>query len=413
MEENMSKLPTRKLQVFLCYASIDESAVHKLYEHLCKAGVDVWLDKEKLLPGHDRQLEIERAVKNADVVIICLSTKSLKAEGYVQKQINIALDSAKEKSEGTIFIIPARLEHCVIPERLKVYQQEDLFVDDNYHKLLASLRERARTNDRKLPSLPGREKLNRETSSPDLPSVNRRPNQISKTPKNFTCSIKFIITLSIIFVLFISFSYFSDGMRYLYLPFIYTSTLTPTPTETVIPTDTPNPIPMPLVIVDTDILVGWIPDFDFSKGDSAKNKINTDKVAIKLSYDVGENGYVTMTKSVNAKTMSDVVGISFTYMGDGAPNTIEFKLMLRYPGDSGDTTYGKLWGRATDTGGEWLTFEVPYDDMECWWPDDNCKAHQKLDPAMVDRLDFAISNKAGDEAGSGWVMFKDVIGINP
>jgi hypothetical protein len=50
----------------------------------------------------------------------------------------------------------------------------------------------------------------------------------------------------------------------------------------------------------------------------------------------------------------------------------------------------------------------------CWFPEENCKRHgNRLDLTAVDRLDFAISNKPGDQVGSGKVAFDDVWGIQP
>ena len=107
----------RPLKVFLCHASGDKPPVRELYKRLVSEGVDAWLDQEKLLPGQDWRMEIPRAVREADVVVICLSNKSITKEGYIQKEIKFALDSAEEKPEGTIFLIPARLEECAVPER--------------------------------------------------------------------------------------------------------------------------------------------------------------------------------------------------------------------------------------------------------------------------------------------------------
>ncbi|HET9590608.1 MAG TPA: TIR domain-containing protein, partial [Anaerolineales bacterium] len=133
----------RQLKVFLCHASGDKPPVRNLYKRLVVEGVDVWLDQEKLLPGQDWQVEIPRAVREADVVIICLSNKSITKEGYIQKEIRFALDSAEEKPEGTIFLIPARLEDCVVPERLNRWQWVDLFEENGFVRLLRSLKLRA------------------------------------------------------------------------------------------------------------------------------------------------------------------------------------------------------------------------------------------------------------------------------
>jgi len=135
----------RPLRVFLCHASGDKPAVIKLYDRLIKDGIDAWLDKEKLIPGQNWQIEIPKAVRNSDVVIVCLSSQSINKEGFVQKEIKIALDTADEKPEGTIFIIPARLENCNIPERISQYHCVDLFSDNGYEWLLKALYLRANT----------------------------------------------------------------------------------------------------------------------------------------------------------------------------------------------------------------------------------------------------------------------------
>jgi outer membrane protein assembly factor BamD (BamD/ComL family) len=133
----------RALKVFLCHTSGDKPQVRTLYKHLVVEGVDAWLDKEKLLPGQDWRVEIPRAVRESDVVVVCLSNKSITQEGYIQKEIKFALDFAEEKPDGTIFIIPARLEDCPVPEKLSRWHWVDLFEENGYVKLLSSLKLRA------------------------------------------------------------------------------------------------------------------------------------------------------------------------------------------------------------------------------------------------------------------------------
>src|SRR5512142_874106 len=133
----------RPLKVFLCHASGDKPTVRELYKRLIAEGVDAWLDKEKLLPGQDWQLEIPKAVRESDVVVVCLSNKSITKEGYVQKEIKFALDIAEEKPEGTIFLIPARLENCIVPERLSRWQGVDLYEENGFTQVLRSLKLRA------------------------------------------------------------------------------------------------------------------------------------------------------------------------------------------------------------------------------------------------------------------------------
>jgi len=141
--------PNHKLRVFLCHASQDKRIVRELYQRLNAEGwIDPWLDEEKLLPGQDWDLEIEKSVESADAVIVCVSGKSVTKEGYVQKEIRKVLDIALEKPEETIFIIPLRLDDCELPRRLRSLHYVDYFPagksDQVYKKLLQSLEIRFR-----------------------------------------------------------------------------------------------------------------------------------------------------------------------------------------------------------------------------------------------------------------------------
>jgi hypothetical protein len=135
----------RKLRVFLCHASQDKPVLRELYQRLLAEGwIDPWLDEEKLLPGQDWDMEIEKAVEASDVVIVCISAKSVTKEGYIQKEIRKVLDFALEKPEDTIFIIPLRLDDCEQPRRLRTWQYVDYFPSDRreraFQRLLQSLR---------------------------------------------------------------------------------------------------------------------------------------------------------------------------------------------------------------------------------------------------------------------------------
>src|SRR5258705_1413753 len=123
----MTILSTRPLKVFLCHASADKPAVRKLYRYLRSKRMDPWLDEFKLLPGQKWEEEIPKALYASDAIIVILSQNSITKEGYVQREIKFALDKALDMPDGRIFLIPARLEECEVPESLKGYQWVDLF----------------------------------------------------------------------------------------------------------------------------------------------------------------------------------------------------------------------------------------------------------------------------------------------
>jgi hypothetical protein len=134
----------RPLRIFLCHSSGDKPIVRELYKRLkVIKGIVPWLDEEDLLPGQDWQYEIRNAVRNNDIVIICLSKISINKVGYVHKEIKFALDLADEQPEGTIFLIPLRLEECNIPIRLTHLHWVNYFEDRGFNKLIKALDVRA------------------------------------------------------------------------------------------------------------------------------------------------------------------------------------------------------------------------------------------------------------------------------
>lgn len=131
------------LQVFLCHSSGDKPLVRDLYKRLRAEGIMPWFDEEDLLPGQQWREEIPKAVRAADVVLVCLASSSLDRAGYVQKEIALALDVAEEQPDGNIFVIPVRLEECNIPDRLSTRHWVNLFDDRGYEKLIRALHRQA------------------------------------------------------------------------------------------------------------------------------------------------------------------------------------------------------------------------------------------------------------------------------
>ena len=141
---------SRKLRVFLCHASQDKPIVRELYQRLLTEDwIDPWLDAEKLIPGQDWNLEIEKAVESADAVIVCVSSVSVAKEGYIQRELRRVLRIAEEKLEGAIFVLPIRLDECEFPRQLRDRQFLDYFPESRrdaaYDRLKLSLKLRKDT----------------------------------------------------------------------------------------------------------------------------------------------------------------------------------------------------------------------------------------------------------------------------
>jgi TIR domain/Effector-associated domain 2 len=133
-------MSSRRLQLYLCHAQTDKPAVRKLYQQLQNDGIEAWFDEENLLPGSEQALAVAAAIRETDVILICLSKAAVATPGYHNKELKLALDKADEQPEGKISLIPLRLDDCTIPFRLSHLVKLDLFEEGGYSRLLKTLR---------------------------------------------------------------------------------------------------------------------------------------------------------------------------------------------------------------------------------------------------------------------------------
>ncbi|HEY7572906.1 MAG TPA: TIR domain-containing protein, partial [Nitrososphaeraceae archaeon] len=138
----MSTNGDHKKRVFISYAHEDRDAALRLYKELKDAGLEPWLDKESLLPGQVWRNEISKAIKNSQFFMAILSSNSVEKRGYVQKELNDALEILDELSYSKIFVIPIRLNECRVSHRkINELHIVDLFPDwkQGFEKVLASM----------------------------------------------------------------------------------------------------------------------------------------------------------------------------------------------------------------------------------------------------------------------------------
>ena len=117
--------------VFISYSREDPEHAERLYSDLKKVGLTPWRDKDALRPGENWKIAIRTAIKNCRFFIPLFSSKSVDKIGYVQKEFKYAIDIFDKFPENKVYIIPARLDDCNLPERLEEIQYVDLFPDWN------------------------------------------------------------------------------------------------------------------------------------------------------------------------------------------------------------------------------------------------------------------------------------------
>lgn len=143
-EANM-KLP--RLRVVIAHVEEDVSGVREsLYAPLIRdfTNLDVWFGEERTLPGQDRREQLRHAIAKADVLLLCLSSRSVTSQPRtrLKTEILFALQEANRRPASTILLIPVRLEAVNIPPRLRHLASVDVFEEGGLKRLGDSLQAR-------------------------------------------------------------------------------------------------------------------------------------------------------------------------------------------------------------------------------------------------------------------------------
>ncbi|MBD1365385.1 TIR domain-containing protein [Mucilaginibacter sp. ZT4R22] len=126
-------------KVFISYAKEDIRFANELYDHLNTKKYDPWLDKNKLLPGDNWDVAIKNALREADFIILLLSSRSVSKRGYVQREYKLALQHWEAKLESDIYIIPVLIDDCKVPESLTRFQWIKYDNSNTYEAILKAL----------------------------------------------------------------------------------------------------------------------------------------------------------------------------------------------------------------------------------------------------------------------------------
>lgn len=116
--------------VFIAYVEEDLRLARKLYREFEQRGFRPWLDKKKLMPGQNWPRAIEAAIQISDFFVACFSRRAASKRGSFHSELRYALNCAAKVPLDEIFLVPVRLDDCVVPRRIsKQVQYVDLFPD--------------------------------------------------------------------------------------------------------------------------------------------------------------------------------------------------------------------------------------------------------------------------------------------
>ncbi len=140
------------IQIFLSYASQDAERVGQLYQRLEQAGFKPWQDRRDILPGERWENSIRQALPASTFFLACLTPNAVSKRGWVQREIQFALEEWLGKLDDDIYLIPVRLEPCDLPDRLAPFQAVNLYDPNGWERLMQALRTGLERLGRSLPA---------------------------------------------------------------------------------------------------------------------------------------------------------------------------------------------------------------------------------------------------------------------
>lgn len=109
----------RKTRIFVSYSRHDEEAVRGLTKYITLSDEQiVFLDVESLRPGMDWSSEIDAAIREADIFVLCWCCKCAESS-FIAHEVKLALSSGPKK------IVPVRMCSYPVPKPLSKYQWLD------------------------------------------------------------------------------------------------------------------------------------------------------------------------------------------------------------------------------------------------------------------------------------------------
>ncbi len=103
--------------VFLSYVREDQELIAKLALDLRKAGVEVWLDRDRISPGQRWQLAIQGAIEDGVFFIACFSSNyESRNRSYMNEELILAAKELRLRPVERAWFIPVILSDCSVPQ---------------------------------------------------------------------------------------------------------------------------------------------------------------------------------------------------------------------------------------------------------------------------------------------------------
>jgi threonyl-tRNA synthetase len=110
--------------VFLSYASQDAGAAQKIYQALCAAGIEVFLDQSELRGGDAWDQKIRHEIRECALFIPIVSQHTQeRLEGYFRHEWNLAVARTHHMAQQKSFLVPVVIDDI---------REHEAFVPDSF-----------------------------------------------------------------------------------------------------------------------------------------------------------------------------------------------------------------------------------------------------------------------------------------
>jgi hypothetical protein len=103
--------------VFISYVREDYDRIKVLAEELQCAGIDVWVDRDRISPGENWREAIRSAIANGAFFLACFSVHSVNREkSYANAELFLAIEQIRQRPWGSKWFLPILLDNCQVPD---------------------------------------------------------------------------------------------------------------------------------------------------------------------------------------------------------------------------------------------------------------------------------------------------------
>ncbi|HOD97353.1 MAG TPA: TIR domain-containing protein [Syntrophales bacterium] len=104
--------------VFISYLREDREDIDRICDALKRKDIQVWIDREKILPGERWQIAIRRAIEEGAYFLACFSDAYAKREtSYMNVELAIAVEQLALRPTDRAWFIPIVLKGGRVPDR--------------------------------------------------------------------------------------------------------------------------------------------------------------------------------------------------------------------------------------------------------------------------------------------------------